>query len=278
LRAVNTIAIAGIAAVTLGGWTAFHSNTMNPAAPPVVTITAHDYYYDPIPAIPSGVVDLRLHNLGKDTHHAAMFRLSNGKTAADFMAAIKNPGPPPVWATPVAGPNAPVPGGTSNAITDLLPGNYVVLCFIDTNGGVPHFMKGMYTGFRVVPRRNPARAPKADASLTLFDYGFKFEPALTSGSHTVRITNTSAQPHEVEIVQLIPGKTAAQLHTWLLGTMTTEAPAVPIGGVVNVAPGSRPEFRVSLTPGKYVAFCFIPDARDGRPHFLHGMEYEFDVP
>jgi hypothetical protein len=277
LRGVSRLAIAGVAVVALGGWTAFHTTSMKPAAPPVVTITARDYSYDPIPDIKAGVVDLRLHNLGKDLHHAAIFKLSGGKTPADFIAALKNPGPPPAWAMPVPGPNGPNPGGTANSISELTPGDYVVLCFIDTNGGVPHFMKGMYRGFRVVPSTNNAKAPKADLGLTLFDYGFKFAPKLTAGSHLIRITNTAAQPHEVEIVRLLPGQTAAQLHSWLLGPMTSRPPATGIGGVMNVTPGSHPEFRATFPAGHYVAFCFIPDARDGKPHFLHGMEQEFDV-
>ena len=32
-----------------------------------------------------------------------------------------------------------------------------------------------------------------------------------------------------------------------------------------------------LKPGKYVLLCFIPDARDGRPHSAHGMAKEITV-
>lgn len=275
MKLVNAALMAALFGVTLGGWKS-HELTAKRKSPPVVTITARDYSYDAIPDIPAGVVDLRLHNLGKDIHHAAIFKLSEGKTAEDFVAAIKNPGPPPAWAMPVAGPNAPAPGATSNVIGELTPGSYVVLCFVDTNGGIPHFMKGMSRGFRVTASSNKSKLPKSDASVDLYDYGFRFA-RLSSGPHVIRVTNSAAQPHEIELVRLMPGKTEKDLHTWLTGPMTSIPPGMPIGGVMNVMPGSDPEFRATLAPGRYVAFCFIPDAKDGKPHFFHGMEYAFDV-
>ncbi len=268
---------ATLGAFVIAGLSSHPTTAAKPAVPPVVTITARDYSYDPIPDIPAGVVDLRLNNLGKDVHHAAIFRLRGGHTAAQFLAAIKNPGPPPTWAVPTPGPNAPAPGETSNAIAEFAPGSYIVMCFIDTNGGVPHFMKGMTRAFKVIPSSKGGPAPKADLDLSLFDYGFKFRTPVTAGSHLIRLTNISAQVHEVQILQLAPGKTAKELHDWLLTPMTTMPPGKPLGGVMNVAPGAHPEFRMTLTSGRYVAFCFVPDAKDGKPHFLHGMEWAFEI-
>lgn len=277
MKIARTVFAAAATVIALGGWTGFHFASAKPSHVPVVTITAHDYYFDPIPDIPSGVVDLRLHNTGKDFHHAAMFRLTGGHTAAEFAAAMKNPGPPPMWAIPTPGPNAPVLGGTSNSIAELTPGNYIVMCFIDTNGGVPHFIKGMWRAFRVVPSANKSKAPKADINITLFDYGFKFVPTITPGNHLFHITNNGPQLHEIEFFLLDPGKTAKELHDWAFTTMMTKSPAQPVGGVVNIPPGAHPEFRATMNPGNYVAICFIPDSKDGQPHILHGMEYAFEV-
>jgi hypothetical protein len=277
LNFTKAVCAAALGAGSLGAWTSFATTKTNPHAPPVVTLTAHDYFFDPVPDIPSGVVELRLHNVGKDFHHAAIFKLARGHTASQFVAALKNPGPPPVWATPVPGPNAPPVGETQVSFTDLTPGNYIVMCFIDTNGGLPHFMKGMYRPFRVVASGNRSRAPKADVDISLMEYGFKFSSAPTAGVHTFRLSNTGAQPHEIEIFRLDDGKTLKEFDKWLLGPMTTEAPAAPVGGVVNVPPGAHPVFTATLTPGRYVADCFIPDAKDGKPHILHGMEYAFEV-
>jgi hypothetical protein len=32
-----------------------------------------------------------------------------------------------------------------------------------------------------------------------------------------------------------------------------------------------------MTPGNYVMLCFLPDAKDGKPHLDHGMVKEFTV-
>ncbi|MBA3260206.1 MAG: hypothetical protein H0T68_12175 [Gemmatimonadales bacterium] len=34
---------------------------------------------------------------------------------------------------------------------------------------------------------------------------------------------------------------------------------------------------VDLEPGKYALICFLPDAKDGKPHFTHGMMQEIEV-
>jgi hypothetical protein len=42
--------------------------------------------------------------------------------------------------------------------------------------------------------------------------------------------------------------------------------------------GGRHAFiNVRLEPGTYALICFIPDAKDGKPHFMHGMMKEFKV-
>src|SRR5438132_11453427 len=254
------------------------AKSAKPAAPPVVTITARDYRYEPIPNIPAGVVEIRFHNLGTTYHHAAFFTLVAGKTAAVVTAALKNPGPPPSWMTPVAGPNAPNIGGYANEIVNLAPGNYVALCFVDTNGGVPHFVKGMVRGFKVVPSNNHAEEPKPDVHIETIDYGFKISKPVTTGMHTFHVMNTSVQPHEVQLFGLAPGKTMTELVTWLSGPMTSAPPIKqPWGGIVNLAPGEHAIFRENLPAGEYVAICFQPDAKDGKPHFMHGMETQFSV-
>jgi hypothetical protein len=34
---------------------------------------------------------------------------------------------------------------------------------------------------------------------------------------------------------------------------------------------------MDLTPGEYGLICFAPDAKDGKPHFTHGMMTQFTV-
>ena len=34
---------------------------------------------------------------------------------------------------------------------------------------------------------------------------------------------------------------------------------------------------VDLQPGRYGLICFLPDRKDGKQHFEHGMVQEFEV-
>jgi hypothetical protein len=36
-------------------------------------------------------------------------------------------------------------------------------------------------------------------------------------------------------------------------------------------------FTADFVPGKYALICFLPDAKDGKPHFMHGMVQEVTV-
>ena len=37
------------------------------------------------------------------------------------------------------------------------------------------------------------------------------------------------------------------------------------------------DLTASFTPGDYTLLCFVPDAKDGKPHIAHGMVKNFTV-
>lgn len=240
-----------------------------PPAPPVVTIHAHDFAYVAPDTVPGGLVTFRLVNDGPSLHHATIVRIDSGKTVSEMLAALKKGGNPPAWIVPIGGPNAPAPGDTSNATVDLAPGNYALVCFVDVPGGIPHFMHGMVHGFTVVDT-TAATAPTADVDVTLVDYAFQYAAPLTSGHHVFKVTNHGTQPHELELVKLAPGKTAKDLLAWLQKPVGPP-PGLPMGGTAMEVPGRTDYFSADITPGNYLSICFVPDAKDGKPHFMHGM-------
>jgi hypothetical protein len=198
-------------------------------------------------------------------------RLDSGKTVADLEAELAKPATPPTWAVFMGGPNAPDPTRESNATLALGPGNYVMLCLVDVPGGVPHFAKGMIHPFTVsaAPAGAKAVAPTPDMTVTLSDYAFDLSKPLTAGTHTFEVKNSASQMHEIELVRLAPGKTADQFMGWI----TKPAGPPPGSAVGGVAPfvGTPIYFTADITPGNYVLICFVPDAKDGKPHFVHGM-------
>jgi hypothetical protein len=242
-------------------------------APAVITVTANDFSFEAPGKVPAGTVTMRLVNNGKELHHAQLIRIEDGKTMEDVAKALKNPGPPPSWAKFVGGPNAVAPGKDAHATSVLTPGLYVYLCFIPSADKVIHAAKGMVLPFEVTPASTAAVSdlPAADATIKLVDYDFQLSQPLTAGKRTILVENDGPQPHELALLKLAPGKTVADFAAWDAGGMKGPPPAEPIGGVVALDKGGRATFTADLTPGDYGLLCFVPDAKDGRPHLAHGM-------
>lgn len=241
-----------------------------PAAKPnVVNVTGEDYKFDAPDVIPAGMTEFRFTNKGPSLHHLAVLKLNGGKTVDDLRGALANPGPLPSWVKEYGGANAPVPGEESNVTLNLAPGNYALICFVDI-GGPPHFAKGMVRPLRVVPPKNAAPAPTANVTMTLFDYNFRLSNPIRAGTRTIRVRNAGKQHHEVQLVQLAPGKTVKDVLDWL-GKPEGPPPGKAIGGVAGMEAGMTEYFTANFAPGRYGLICFLPDAKDGKPHLAHGM-------
>ena len=83
--------------------------------------------------------------------------------------------------------------------------------------------------------------------------------------------NAGPQPHELALLRLAPGKPTEDFGAWTEGGMKGPPPAEPIGGVALLEKGARGTFTVELPAGEYGLICFVPDAKDGKPHLAHGM-------
>ena len=243
-----------------------------------VSIRTRDYaFYEMPDTILAGATHIRLTNDGPDLHHVWLVRLEEGKTVADLMEAMKNAkGGLPAWAVDVGGPNTPVPGESSSAVLDLEVGNYAAICVIPAKDGVPHVMKGMVRPLTVVANRNAAKLPAPDVILTLNDYSFEFDKPLTAGKHTIRLENAAQQSHEAVLDQIAPGKTVHDVLKWLEKPQGPP-PGKPLGGTTGFAQGEVNVITYDFAPGNYGLICFVPDAKDGKPHFVHGMVKEFTV-
>jgi hypothetical protein len=247
----------------------------------VVTVTAKDFQFDAPAQISAGPTTFRLVNTGSELHHLTLIRLGEGKTVADLGAAMKQEGPPPAWMTFVGGPNPALPGGPAAEATVILePGNYVMICLIPGADNVPHVAKGMMRPFTVVANGTGANAaasePKSDLALALSDYTFTVSPAITAGQHMFRVTNSATQPHEAILVKLAPGKTGADMLTWV-SKMAGPPPGEFLAALSPMSPGNYAYFSADLEPGGYAWICFVPDAKDGQAHAAHGMVKDFKV-
>jgi uncharacterized lipoprotein YbaY len=242
------------------------------AAPAPVTVTAVDYRFEAPSSIPAGAVTVDLVNHGKEMHQAQIVKLEDGKTVADLAKALATQGPPPSWVKFVGGANGVAPGGEAHATSVLTPGNYAYLCFIPSPDGKMHAAKGMVLPFQVTAASSSASSqpPSADVTMKLTDYDFTLSQPLKAGHHTIAVENAGPQPHEIVLLKLAAGKKAEDFGKWA-ETMNGPPPAEPLGGVTLLDAGARGSFSADLASGAYGLICFVPDAKDGKPHFVHGM-------
>ena len=258
-------------------------------APNEVSLTATEYAITAPDSIPAGWTTFRLANRGEEVHYGHIVRVDSGRTvqdmAAAYLEAIRTSGPRPRWVRRFGGPGGAEPGGSSNVTQHLERGSYVWICPVEDGDGTPHFAKGEVKPFVVHAAHpdapGPAAEPAAGAVIRLVDHAFTIESALGAGRHTIRVENAGAEPHDVVLLKLAPGRTIDDVGAWLNPERArrTDAAAEPpsladigtaAGGIAAIAPGMHAYFESDLTPGEYVLLCMVT-AADGRSHIEHGM-------
>jgi len=254
------------------------TSTPTPAATVnTVTFNAKEFAFEGPDSVPAGLTAIKINDVGQELHHVSLMKLEQGKTFADLQAAFKAGGPPPTWAVAYGGVNPPAPGGSATAMEVLEPGNYAVVCFVESADHVPHMAKGMMKTLTVTANPNAnTTEPPSDVTLTLSDYKFVLSKPLVAGKQMIKVENMAEQPHEIVLVQLAPGKTIEDVGKWVFD-MKGPPPGKPIGGVPAFMKGKNTFFEANLEPGEYGMICFIPDAKDGKPHMQHGMTQQFKI-
>jgi hypothetical protein len=273
--AARLIASITLVAACTAGKEAPHTDAA--AAARVVTLTATDYAFEAPDTIEAGFTTFQLANNGDQLHMAQLIKLEGGRTLDDFLVAyteaFRTTGPRPTWATRLGGPGVADPRGRSNATHYLEPGSYAWICLMNLPDGIPHVVKaGMAKPFVVRARKReaaPQTAPEPSVVIQLVDYAFRISPAFSAGRHMIRVENAGAEPHEVGLVKLVPGKTMQDFEAWMQNPQGAP-PANSVGGVSSLAANTGAYFEVDLTSGEYVLLCLVT-APDGRPHTEHGM-------
>jgi len=288
MRAIRTLSAAIGTGVLLGACNTGEASKPVPVpsdavtlSPQEVVVRTRDFVFEAPDTVQSGATVFRLVNDGPEFHHIVLARLDEGRTADEMLRHVAHGAEAYASApgvTLIGGPNTPgVPGEETNATVELRPGTYVMLCVIPSPDGIAHHMKGMVKELVVVPAAGPvAPMPRADLLMVLDDYAFDTDVEIRAGRRTIRIENAAEQPHEVLFVKLEPGRTAADFLNFMHKPEGLP-PGKLVGGNTPMARGEVNLVTIDFEPGEYALLCFIPDAGDGKPHFMHGMVKQIRV-
>jgi len=255
-----------------------HATATKPATEPaLVRVVAHDFAFDSAHSVPAGLVAIRFVNDGPAIHMLGVSRLDSGKTVADvYQALTKNK--PMSWFSELGGPGAVSPGDSVTQYAVLEPGTYSMICWWPDSTGKEHAMIGMMSTLTVTGQTAGAPIePTPDIYLRERDYHIAATGAFTAGHHVFRVDNDGPQDHDVAILRVLPGRTDAEIDKWLMKPDMRNAPVEALGGTVGVARWGHTEFAADLKPGNYLMLCMIPDAKDRKPHFMHGMVTKVSV-
>jgi hypothetical protein len=236
---------------------------------------AQEFSFDAPDTLPAGFTRVNLMNHGVEAHHIMFARLDSGHVVGELLQELRA-NKIPSWVTWLGGPAGTMPEAMTETVVELTPGSYALLCVVQTAEGVPHLAKGMVRQLTVTPTAASTTPPTPDINLTLTDYAFGVDKPITAGAHTIRVENLADQAHELLLVKLEPGKTVQDLVKW--GQKREgPRPGTPIGGTTPQSKGVVNYVMATFTPGNYGFVCLVRDAKDGKPHVLHGMINQFTV-
>jgi uncharacterized cupredoxin-like copper-binding protein len=243
-----------------------------------------EFSFAATPDLVAGPVEISLTNHGALEHQAMVMRFKPGADFGQFAAAAAGD-PSGVSALALVegfgGPNAAPPGETRSATQVLEAGDYMLICVLPGQDGVPHAAHGMVLPFTVAEADGEVTAGtptgiEADAEVRLVDFGFVYEGPFSAGE-TLHIVNEGDQAHEFVAYKLNEGVSAAEFAA-AMDSPTGPPPATAGTGIGMLAPGRAADLTLPDDAGEYVLFCMLPDvAGDGLAHIGHGMLSETSI-
>jgi hypothetical protein len=262
--------------------------------------------------ISSGWTTIRLNNKDNMLHFAMIVRLPDGVTAIDYSDELGSKfqqgyelmlegrdeevaavfGSMPEWVTELSYHGGPgfISGNRSAEATQFLePGEYLVECYIKTNGIFHSYspQPGMLTMLLPLTVTDPPgnmAEPGANATLTIDESGFRLtDGALKPGENSVRvqfdtqIRYPSFVGQDVHVMRVDSDTDIQAALDWMdwqdRDGLLTPSPVTFIGGINDVMPaGSGAYFTVELSPGRYAFIGETPEAEK------KGLLLEFEIP
>ncbi|MDZ7801839.1 MAG: hypothetical protein U5K81_13760 [Trueperaceae bacterium] len=262
-------------------------------ASPVLEIVTRGHTFDlSADEIASGWTTIRLRNESDEPHFALFGLMPEGRgmedsvrevvpvfqdamdliMAGDVEEGFAALGGLPEWYGNVVysgGPGMVSPGGTTEVVAFLEPGTYVIECYVKTEDGVFHSVRGMIDEITVADVPHAGEPPAADLVVSLSnpqpddgsapESGIEVEGTPAPGPQVVEVRFTSEDPpllaNDLHLVRLAGGEDVADVAAWMdwsnPGGLKTPAPATFLGGTHEMPQGQSAYLSVDLQPGRY---------------------------
>jgi plastocyanin len=127
-----------------------------------------------------------------------------------------------------------------------------------------------------------ASASAAGVTIRLTEFNFLMPDTIPAGVQTLHVENVGGMPHFVEFQRIKGGKSDEDIQAFLDDPASLQGPppawvsAAHMPSIGLLSPGASTDVSIDLPPGRYAAFCWMPDAQ-GNPHAILGMHHVFEV-
>lgn len=263
---------------------------------PELALTTDGTTLDVPSEIEAGRYHVTLTNTGSDVMaDLELYQLPEGVTPDDLLAAFQEEEIPEWFFDIVSnGGLSTAPDGSSEAILDLTPGEWVFNLYTYDEEFTTE--NNQATTVTVTGEMPTVEDPTAAVVAGMIDFDFQLPDTVPAGPNIWEVVNDGDQPHHTVVVRVPEGTTEEQVIE--LSASFGGPPASPEAGAAPVASPAAPALgeedvaevywtpmlstdramwvEVDLEPGTYAAICFIPTP-DGVPHVMLGMVEIFTV-
>ena len=266
--------------------------------PYVVELRAVGKTFEGPGKIPSGWTTFRFVNASSMIHFAIIDVPPDGVTAQEMSDTVMTPFQEamdamnsgddeavnaafarfPPWIAELGragGPGFLSPGLTGQTTVYLEPGQYVLECYVKSDG-VFHSTSpgggqlGMMLDLTVTEEANGASEPAANATLVVRNSGFELTSGeLTVGPNTIRVDFLEQQAlpsfvgNDVHLIRVNDADSIAETSAWMdwrtRNGLEDPGPATFLGGINDLPAGTHGYFTVQLEPGDYAFIAEMPD-------------------
>jgi hypothetical protein len=251
--------------------------------------------------IRSGWTTIRINNDSGMTHHGLVYRLPDGITeemvneqvvrpiqegltaniAGDLDRAAEIMHTIPAWIggfVYMGGPGMISHGVAGETTMYLEPGEYIVECYVKTNGVQHNYnpipgARGMVLGLTVKEEPGGMSEPDANVTLAISNSGYAIENGeFVAGENNVRVKFVEQRlynnfvGHDAHFFRILPNTDVEASAKWVdffpNDGQQTPAPAHYVGGIHDMPEGSTAYIKMRLEEGEYGIVAEVPDAQE----------------